>query len=237
MGVQLPKQKKNPLWFSILYRLRTFVPLSKKQKLRLFLNLEWAFDRLAQEASFEYYPIEQHPFRTNNQAFILDFIEPQHKVLDLGCGLGFVSYIVSEKAQKVVGIDYSNKDILRAKNVFKRDNLAYHCTDALSFLQENTERFDILMLSHILEHIEAPELFLQKFKGYFDYIFIELPDFEKTLLNPIRQDLRMTLIQSDDDHVVEFDRVELTTLLARNALEIVQSEYKFGLQRYWCKVK
>ena len=236
MGVQLPKQKKNPLWFSILYRLRIFMPLSKKQKLKLFLNLEWAFDRLAQEASFDYYALEKHPFRTNNQAFILDFIQPQHRVLDLGCGLGFVSYIVSEKAQKVVGIDYFNKDILQAKNVFKRDNLEYHCADALSFLQENTARFDILMLSHILEHIEAPELFLQKFKGFFDYIFIELPDFEKTLLNPIRQDLNMRLIQTDDDHVVEFDRVELLQLFEKCNLRILEAEYKFGLQRYWCQV-
>lgn len=243
MGVKLEKNKKNPLWISLLYKLKALLPLSKKQKLKLFLNLEWLFDRFAQEASFDYYPLAQHPFRTNNQSFILDFIKPDNTVLDLGCGLGFVSFYIAEKAKRVVGIDNNKADIERAKNLFlrrdaygNRDNLEYRCEDALFYLQNRSETFDILLLSHILEHIEAPEQFLQNFKGYFKNIFIELPDFDKTLNNQYRKDLNMPLIYSDADHVVEFDRIELKSLFEKCGLDILQTEYRFGLQRYWCRV-
>lgn len=236
MGVKLEKSKKKLWWVSFLYKLKTLLPLSKKQKLKLFLNLEWLFDRFAQEASFDYYPLTQHPFRKDNPAFILDFIKPDSHVLDLGCGLGFVSFYVAEKAKRVVGIDYSQSDIAKAKSLFKRDNLEYRCEDALVYLQKNTETFDILILSHILEHIEEPENFLNTFKGFFQYIYIELPDFDKTLLNSIRKDLNMPLIYSDADHVVEFDREELKALLEKLNLSVLQSEYRFGVQRYWCEV-
>jgi SAM-dependent methyltransferase len=237
MGIKLEKEKKNPFWVSLSYALKTLLPLSKKQKLKLFLNLEWLFDRFAQEASFDYYQLEQHPFRTSNQAFILDFIKPDNTVLDLGCGLGFVSFYTAQKAKRVVGIDYSKADIAKAKTLFQSPNLEYRCEDALDYLQNKSETFDILLLSHILEHIEAPENFLKRFKDFFKYIYIELPDFDKTLNNVYRKDLNMALIQSDDDHVIEFDREELSDLLDKCGLLVLQVEYRFGLQRYWCKVK
>ena len=236
MGVKLEKIKKNPLWISILYRLKILLPLSKKQKLKLFLNLEWLFDRFAQEASFDYYALDTHPFRTNNQAFILDFIKTDSTVLDLGCGLGFVSFYIAEKAKRVVGIDKNETDIAQARHLFKRDNLEYRCEYALTYLENTAETFDILLLSHILEHIEAPENFLKTHSKFFKYLFIELPDFDKTLNNIYRKDLNMPLIYSDADHVVEFDRAELTDLLKNCNLKIVQAEYRFGLQRYWCEV-
>jgi SAM-dependent methyltransferase len=234
--IKLDKKKKNPLWVSILYRLKNLLPLSKKQKLKLFLNLEWLFDRFAQEASFEYYPLEKHPFRTNNQAFILDFIKPESTVLDLGCGLGFVSFYTAQKAKRVVGIDYNQEDIAKAKSLFQRDNLEYRCDNALTYLENRSETFDTLLLSHILEHIHEPQKFLKDFTGFFKYIFIELPDFDKTLNNHYRKNLELPLIYSDADHVVEFDRAELKALLGKCGLEILQAEYRFGLQRYWCKV-
>lgn len=236
MGVKLDKNKEKSLWISLLYKLKALLPLSKKKKLQLFLNLEWLFERFALEASFDYYPLAQHPFRTHNPTFILDFIKPDSTVLDLGCGLGFVSYSIAEKAKRVVGIDYSKEDILKAKSLFQRDNLEYRCEDALIYLQNKTETFDILILSHILEHIEEPENFLNTFKSFFKYIYIELPDFDKTLLNIIRKDLNMPFIYSDADHVVEFDREEIKAFFEKLNLKILQSEYRFGIQRYWCGV-
>ncbi|MCB9163525.1 MAG: hypothetical protein H6592_03675 [Flavobacteriales bacterium] len=87
----------------------------------------------------------------------------------------------------------------------------------------------------MLEHLDGPEEFLQRFKGFFQWIYIEVPDFDKTYLNHYRQLLGSTLIHTDDDHVSEFDREELNAMLQRVGIEVVDAEYRFGVQRLWCR--
>lgn len=107
--------------------------------------------------------------------------------------------------------------------------------EALEFLSSNEKRFNVLILSHILEHLDNPKEFLMKFNGYFQCIYIEVPDFDRYYLNHYRKDLGLKLIYSDDDHVSEFDRDELKILLTECRIEITKEEYKHGVQRLWCR--
>ncbi len=107
--------------------------------------------------------------------------------------------------------------------------------EALEFLSSNEKRFNVLILSHILEHLDNPKEFLMKFNGYFQCIYIEVPDFDRYYLNHYRKDLGLKLIYSDDDHVSEFDRDELKIILTECRIEITKEEYKHGVQRLWCR--
>ncbi|MGI8469847.1 MAG: class I SAM-dependent methyltransferase [Pyrinomonadaceae bacterium] len=235
MGIKINRTKPRQILASVLYRLHK-LPLSNRGKFKLFLNLEWIFNRLSHELSFKIYKPENHPMRKRSYDFILNFIQPEHLVLDLGCARGEITSTIAEKAKSVVGVDHNQELIDIAQKNHRRENLKFLCMDAIDYLKNTDEKFDILVLSHILEHIDEPQAFLEKFKNFFRYIYVEVPDFDGTPLNHYRKDLNLSLIYSDDDHVSEFDRYELQDLLKQCNLRILRSDYIFGLQRYWCEV-
>lgn len=73
------------------------------------------------------------------------------------------------------------------------------------------------------------------FKDRFSFIYIEVPDFDRYYLNHYRKDLKLSLIYSDNDHINEFDRWEMKSLLKECGIAIIESEFIFGIQRFWCK--
>lgn len=236
MGIKTSRQKPNNLLLSIIYRLQKILPISNTTKFKLFLNLEWIFDRLSHEMSFKHYTPLEHPVRKCSETFILDNINKTDVVLDLGCNLGEISFMIAEKAKEVIGIDYNKKAIEIAQQRYNKSNLKFYNREALEFLKDNSVKFNVLILSHILEHLDNPKEFLLNFKDYFDQIYIELPDFERHYLNHYRQNLNLSLIYSDNDHISEFDRDELKTLLNECNIEVTKEEYRYGLQKLWCKV-
>lgn len=236
MGIRIERSKKRVFLLSALYRINRLLPISAARKLRWYLDLEWIFDRLAMEASFAHYPAAEHPHRIHAKRALLRHITSQSVVLDLGCSTGDVSAMLAEHAGHVVGVDHSAESIALAERKHQHPNLTFLHSDALEYLKSTERRFDVLVLSHILEHLDEPEEFLRRFKGFFPWIYIEVPDFDKTYLNHYRQRLGMDLVYTDDDHVSEFDREELRGILDRSGIRVVEAEYRFGIQRLWCQV-
>ena len=236
MGIKLERQKPRHLLLSIAYRLKKILPLSKETRFKLFLDLEWIFDRLAHEESFKIYKPDNHPVRSYSRQFILDYINKQHTVFDLGCKYGELSNFIAEKAKHVIAIDHDKASIKIAKNLHNRNNLTFECGEAYDYLSNQDLRFDVLILSHILEHLDNPKEFLIKFKYFFESIYIEVPDFDRYYLNKYRLDKNLKLIYSDNDHISEFDRLELSSLIDECGLKILKEEYRFGVQKIWCQV-
>jgi SAM-dependent methyltransferase len=237
LGIKLIRNKKRNILLSIIYRIQKLLPLNNERKLKLFLNLEWIFDRLSHEMSIKNYEASQHPGRLLSKKTILSNIKETSIVLDLGCNLGDISSFIAEIAKEVVGIDYNKKAIEAAKQKYKKDNLFFYHGEALEYLNNNEKKFDILILSHILEHLDNPEDFLKKFKDHFREIYIEVPDFDRYYLNLYRQEKGLELIYSDEDHVSEFDRDELKLLLDACGITINKAEYRYGMQKLWCSTK
>ena len=235
MGIKVKREKPRHLLVSILYRLLK-LPLSDKAKFKLFLDLEWVLARLANELSMHFYKPNEHPWRRQDNEFILSFIKPEYKILDLGCAKGDLTHIIADKAALTVGVDRTNELVDIAKQKYENEKLRFVCMDAIDFLQKTEERFDVLILSHVLEHIDEPEDFLKRFKDFFNYIYIEVPDFDSNLLHHYRKDLDLQLNYNDADHVSEFDRYELFKIFKKCDLRVLRSDYIFGVQRYWCEV-
>ena len=235
MGVKLQRKKGRHFLLSVLYRIHQLIPASSERKLRWYLDLEWIFERLALETSFKYYRSQEHPIRRSAAEFVLQRLTPEDRVLDLGCKYGEMSHDLAGKAAFVVGIDHDARAIEVAKRRLA-PNMEFHCMDAVEYLKNAGRKYDVLILSHILEHLDDPKEFLERFKTYFDRIYIELPDFDRSFMNQYRKDLGMELIYTDIDHVSEFDRHELTRLLEDAGIKILDTEYRFGMQRYWCAI-
>ncbi|TAN42043.1 MAG: class I SAM-dependent methyltransferase [Nitrospirae bacterium] len=238
MGVKLERKKPKCLLTSIVYRFSKMrLPISDKLKFRIFLNLEWIFERLCTEQASAVYGSDGIISKKSTVQFLSKHIKPDDTVLDLGCGYGAISYNVSMIAKKVVGVDYNTKAIEAAQKKYQRENLRFIHEEALNYLRKSEERFSVLILSHVLEHIDNPKDFLSAYSGYFEHIFIEVPDFDRTFLNHFRQEQNIAQLYTDADHVTEFDRDEMHSLLSDLNLEALQAEYRYGVQRFWVKRK
>jgi SAM-dependent methyltransferase len=79
------------------------------------------------------------------------------RVLDLGCGTGYGSrHLLESGAAAVVGVDADRKAIRYARRRFAGDGLAFRVEDAEE-LPASLGRFEVVVSSNVLEHLERPE--------------------------------------------------------------------------------
>ncbi|KJS07069.1 MAG: hypothetical protein VR77_02320 [Flavobacteriales bacterium BRH_c54] len=70
MGLHLKREKERVLLLSLIYRFSKLLAILKpKTRFNLYLTLEWIFDRLAHEESFNYFSYENHPLRYHTHGF------------------------------------------------------------------------------------------------------------------------------------------------------------------------
>jgi cyclopropane fatty-acyl-phospholipid synthase-like methyltransferase len=88
--------------------------------------------------------------------FFLAHIEKTDFVLDVGCGIGIASEAMAKKAENVVGVDVSERNIVNATSAVARANLKFYCADvtndeSLSSLLPSAPT--IFTLCDVIEHI------------------------------------------------------------------------------------
>lgn len=86
------------------------------------------------------------------------------KVLDLACGTGYGSYILSLVSKYVFGVDISYESIESAKFNFRRDNLLYIWDDINNLNADNKMNTDVIVSFETIEHIED----LSKLEAVYD---------------------------------------------------------------------
>jgi len=223
MGARLPRRKPRNLLASLAYKLDRFLPFSRQRKLDFLLDTAAVTNRLAMEHAAE---LGLNIWGENR--FIHSRIKPTDRVLEIGCSSGRVLSTI--EATDRVGVDYDAPAIERGKR--EHPELTFVAGEARDYL-ETAEPFDVLILSHVLEHIDDPEQFLRTFAHRFDRIYVEVPDFEFTTNNAVRLARKRDLIYMDGDHVAEFDRDELEALFKSVGLDILDREFRWGFMRYW----
>lgn len=82
------------------------------------------------------------------------------KILDVGCGNGNISLHLGNLNYQVKGIDVSEESIQYAQNRNTFSNVNFQCISAEE-LTVREERFDAVVCSEVLEHLEKPEVLLQ----------------------------------------------------------------------------
>ena len=112
MGLKLNRTKKKHFLLSFLYRINKLVPLNSKRKLKLLLDLEWIFYRLASEESAKIFPYENHPSYLYSKKFLLKKITKDYAVLEIGCASGGISnYIANISQPSIFLINVDGVDI------------------------------------------------------------------------------------------------------------------------------
>lgn len=230
--LKLNRKKERYMILSIIYRISKIIPFSLKFKFIFFSNLSWIFNRLAFETSNQLVNTE-HVSKTESVFFFKNYINKNDRILDIGCGSGEKSFLISKYCKELVGIDYSNELINMAKIKYSNFKNMIFLNMDLHNLKSSKEinYYDVVFLSHVLEHVENTSKFLKLVRNLGDKILIEVPDFDSNILNLFRKNENLGINYTDDDHVYEFDTKSLIETLHNNEYEVTAIENRHGVIR------
>ena len=112
--------------------------------------------------------------RTDHR-FILDLIEPNSNVLDLGCGDGtLLSLLMSKKGCRATGIEIDEKEIYKC---VERGVTVSH-GDVDSGLQDYSDgRFDYVILNESLQEVLNPEKVIKEALRVGKKVIVGIPNF------------------------------------------------------------
>ena len=97
------------------------------------------------------------------------------KVLDYGCGNGVLTYWLWSNGfgKEIMGVDVSQTGVNNAQKSFAREGLTFATIDALNGLAPHS--FDVVVSSHVLEHIDQPEIALAGIAEKAEWLVLEVP--------------------------------------------------------------
>jgi len=108
--------------------------------------------------------------KPNRFSIIVSLIGSGKKVLDVGCGEGFLSKLLTEMGNEIIGIDISEIAVKLAK---EKGIKAFVCDIENESLPFN-DVFDVIVLSEVLEHLVSPKKVIYKLKRHLknDGVFV-----------------------------------------------------------------
>lgn len=161
------------------------------------------------------------------------------KVLDIGCYIGYMSYLLAKKHKEVTGIDILSHNIQIAEEKFKLSNLRFMVMEAENLSFPN-ETFDCIILTEVIEHIENPMDLLKRIHALLrpdGFLIISTPNpiSVDTIINLgiVRKfrkqfdkvDIEQKGIGTHVDHIYSWDIFTLYRLLNRSGFKYVRHEF------------
>jgi SAM-dependent methyltransferase len=80
------------------------------------------------------------------------------KVMEVGCGLGYLTYALRQEGYDAAGLDISQNAIDDAVKNFGNH---YICADVTEYAVQHKASYDVVVLTEVIEHVEEPMTFLQ----------------------------------------------------------------------------
>lgn len=139
---------------------------------------------------------------------------PNNKILDLGCGNPAKLFKFSDSTSKITGVDFPEKilDIALECNKYDGNNATWKGHD-LSEELDLKKKFDIVICSDVIEHVEDTDVLLKTIKNHMDdnsILIISSPE-------------KATARENNGLHVKEFTKEELLGILTANGLSVIDN--------------
>lgn len=158
--------------------------------------------------------------------FFLKNIRPASRVLDIGCGYGYVAYKISKKAGWVTGIDFDTNTLTRAKSNYSRiKNLEFIYGDVTTYVF--SKKYHYVVLSNVLEHIEKRIEFLKKVKFLAPTLLIRVPAFDRDWMPAYKRSLGL-FPYSDSTHFTEYTESSFRVEMKAAGLQIKNLSIQYG---------
>lgn len=151
-------------------------------------------------------------------------------VLDIGCGNGALAYDLIPFCRSVFAVDILGENIERARQQYQRDGIEYICADATTF--PFTRRFDAIVLSNVLEHIEHRVDFLKRIyanqiRQRPPVLLLRVPMIDRDWITLYKKDCGVEY-RLDRTHFTEYTLDQITQETGQAGLEMVEHEVRFG---------
>lgn len=163
--------------------------------------------------------------------FFLNNIEKNSKVLDIGCGIGELTFDLAKKASKVVACDINSHKLKIAQKKFLKDNIKYIKLDATKYIFN--KNFDYIILSNVLEHIKERIFFLEKLKSRTKFFLIRVPMINRSWLTLYKKELGSEF-RLDSSHFVEYTFETFQKEINLAGLKIISYTIQFG--EIWTRI-
>lgn len=172
-----------------------------------------------------------HPkhFITKYSNFFTDNINDKQVVIDLGCGIGYTSKKIAEKAKYVVGLDFDSLKILKAKKLHSSPNIEFITENIYNYAPD--KQFDVAILSNVLEHLEFRPAVLKKIRSYAKHLLIRVPNIERDWYTVFKKNTGMEY-RSDPTHTIEHDFSTLQKEILAGGWKIIENQFRWG--EIWC---
>lgn len=92
-------------------------------------------------------------------AEIKKIIKPNSRILDVGCGTGRFSFHLADRAESIIGIDLSKKNIESADKKLKKypnTKISFNHT-TVSELLKNDDQFDYAVMTYVIHEVNPEE--------------------------------------------------------------------------------
>lgn len=168
----------------------------------IFIRLHnYSYHKISEYAGYLHNDIHPKHDILNYHQFFVDRVDENDNVLDIGSGSGFLAFDVAKKSKKVIGIDIQEYNIVDAKKNYQRENLEFIIGDATVYNFE--DKFDKIILSNVLEHIEDRVALLKNVKKLSKVILLRVPMINRDWLTVYKKNLGYEY-RLDSTHYIEY---------------------------------
>jgi len=150
-------------------------------------------------------------------------------ICDIGCGVGYGSNYLAQKARQVTAMDISQDAINWASTHFSRDNIRFLVANAAEKWSVGDE-FDVITTFETMEHVQNPEAFL-------GHIYDHLAP-GGTLILSVPNGPRDKKKTNNPYHIHHFTDADLKKLFGKyfSKTEYFSQDYKKDLKHYGSKI-
>ena len=208
-----------------------------KKSLKFLFQIQDYLEQFINQSALRYEG-KHHPKHrlTSYHNYFISNIEDNSRVLDLGCGYGYVTFKIAEKKldSKITGIERVHEKINFARNEYNLPNLDFILGDILNYKFDIN--YDTIILSNIIEHIDERVDFLKKIilKCKPKKIIFRVPDFRRSWQMSLKKEIGANYF-SDNEHFIEPTYEEFENELKTAGLKIVNHKIIWG--EIWCSTE
>lgn len=161
----------------------------------------------------------------NYHGFFIENVNSEDVILDIGCGNGALAYDVAKKAKFVTGIDIDAKKIEAARKKYTAQNIRYLIGDATKYIFD--KKFDVIILSNVLEHVDNRIGFLSKIKNISSRFLIRVPMINRDWITLYKKEKEVEW-RLDETHYTEYTLEDLRQELSTANMRLQHYSVQFG---------